>query len=278
MPEKLIEHKIKGFDDDRLYFRLYQPETQPKAVICLAHGMGEHSGRYKTLAEMFVSQGFAFASIDFPGHGYSDGRRWHSSFKRLCKNLTVLLDEVSEIYPEPPKILYGHDLGASLLLNYFCYCRPKIAGMIICSPWFIHLGKPVFAGFSFIKSLRFILPAFTVKMNIKPEHLSRNKQSINEYLSDPLCRSRISLKLYYDAVVYGRKVMGKGFKMSRPTLVMHGTEDKITSFRSSELFVRNTGEFLTLKTWEGCYHELHNEPNNQEIFDYVISWINKNFK
>ena len=63
-----------------------------------------------------------------------------------------------------------------------------------------------------------------------------------------------------------------------PLLLMHGSADNITSCKSTSLFTRNTGKFNTLKIWEGCFHELHHEPNRMEVFEYIMNWMKDNFK
>ncbi|HRZ80554.1 MAG TPA: alpha/beta hydrolase, partial [bacterium] len=45
------------------------PEGEVKAVIQIVHGMNEHIGRHKLLAEFLYSKGFAVYGIDLRGHG-----------------------------------------------------------------------------------------------------------------------------------------------------------------------------------------------------------------
>jgi len=54
---------------------------------------------------------------------------------------------------------------------------------------------------------------------------------------------------------------------------MHGSADNITSHKASENYVMNTSDRTHLKIWEGAYHELHNEPEKEDVFNYIIEWI-----
>ena len=59
-----------------------------------------------------------------------------------------------------------------------------------------------------------------------------------------------------------------------PTLLMHGSDDKICSPEGSREFA-SKNKNVELKIWDGGYHELHNEPFKEEVFRYIINWINK---
>ena len=59
---------------------------------------------------------------------------------------------------------------------------------------------------------------------------------------------------------------------------MHGSDDKITSYKASRNFTLNAGNNTYFKEWPGCYHELHNEPNKEEVFRFIIDWLNNLFK
>ena len=59
-----------------------------------------------------------------------------------------------------------------------------------------------------------------------------------------------------------------------PTLLIHGSDDLITSPDGSREFAGKTS-MVELKIWDGGYHELHNEPFRKEVFKYILDWIKK---
>ena len=59
-----------------------------------------------------------------------------------------------------------------------------------------------------------------------------------------------------------------------PTLILHGSDDLICSPEGSREFAGKTG-MAELKIWDGGYHELHNEPFKDEVFTYIMNWINR---
>ena len=59
--------------------------------------------------------------------------------------------------------------------------------------------------------------------------------------------------------------------------MMHGTADLVTSYKASKKFAEkaeNLGKDITFISWEGLYHELHNEIGNQQVFCKIMEWLN----
>jgi alpha-beta hydrolase superfamily lysophospholipase len=74
---------------------------------------------------------------------------------------------------------------------------------------------------------------------------------------------------------YGKKAIGKVYKINVPMLIVHGTADNVTSYKSSEKFARNTSDNITLKLWANMCHEMHNDVCSDELFAFIINWINE---
>ncbi|MFN9916193.1 MAG: serine aminopeptidase domain-containing protein, partial [Pirellulaceae bacterium] len=88
-----------------------------------------------------------------------------------------------------------------------------------------------------------------------------------------LIRHRISVALGLSMLEAGRWVLGHAEQLAIPTLLMHGTADRITSAASSELFARRAGPRCHLRLWAGLYHELHFETERAEILGWLIRWL-----
>ncbi|MFX1465826.1 MAG: alpha/beta hydrolase, partial [Promethearchaeota archaeon] len=72
---KHIEGNFIGTDDVRLYYQVWRPETTAKAVVQVAHGLAEHSGRYLNIVNALIPRGYAIYATDHRGHGKSEGLR-----------------------------------------------------------------------------------------------------------------------------------------------------------------------------------------------------------
>ena len=120
-----IEFTQQAPDGVQFYFQGWQPETPPKAVVCLVHGLGEHSGRYAHVAAALNDAGYALLGFDLRGHGKSGGPRGHTpSYETLMDDIGRLLAEAAQRYPGQPQFLYGHSLGGNLVLNYALRRKP----------------------------------------------------------------------------------------------------------------------------------------------------------
>ncbi len=142
----------KTQDGLQLYAQAWQPEGSPKAVLCLVHGLGEHSGRYVHVAKYLSERGLALLAFDLRGHGKSQGQRGHApTYEAFLDDIAQLLDEASARFPTCPRFLYGHSLGGNLVLNAILRRRPPLNGAIVTGPllcpafdppgWKLLLGK-----------------------------------------------------------------------------------------------------------------------------------------
>lgn len=263
-------------DGLKIYSQVWKPVEKPKKVICLVHGIGEHSGRYAAWAEKFIAAGYAFFSFDLRGHGKSEGKKGDAtSYELFMKDIEQALQETVNQFPDIPVILYGHSLGGNFVLNYLLRKQPEITGAIVTSPWLELALKVPFFKETLGKVVRKIIPGLIQPNGLHFEDLSRNVSITEMYKNDPLVHNKISVRLYFAACNSGAWVMENTDKLKTPLLLMHGDKDRITSYKASALFAEKTKQKTFLKIWEGCYHELHNEPENEEIERVVLKWLEK---
>ena len=107
------EGSLSGLGGLRLYRQQWLPAAETRALILLAHGYGEHSGRYANLVDHFVPRGFAIYALDHRGHGKSEGERVYvDSFFEYTTDLKTYFDIVRAEQPTLPIYLLGHSMGA----------------------------------------------------------------------------------------------------------------------------------------------------------------------
>lgn len=255
-----------------LFAQRWEPISQPRAIVCLIHGLGEHSGRYLHVAEHLTKAGFALLTMDLRGHGRSEGPRGHiPSMGSMLDDIGVLLSKAGSEYSELPIFLYGHSMGGSLALNYVIRRQPAIAGIIASAPALklpSNLGK-ILVG----QIMNWLYPAFTVTNGVKSEHLSRSQQVVEAYRDDPLVHNRISARLGMWLYESGQWAMENADQCRVPVLLTHGTGDQVCLSEGSELFASRVSDDCTLKLWEGLYHELHNEPESGDTLGYMVEWL-----
>ena len=262
-------------DGLRLYAQGWQPETEPKGVVCLVHGLGEHSGRYRHLAAFLNQADYALLAFDLRGHGKSEGQRGHApGYEALLDDIAHLLAEAAERYPDRPRFLYGHSLGGNLVINYALRRRPQLAGVIATGPLLRTAFEPPAWKIPLGKIMRGLWPALSMSNEIDRQDLSRDPAVVRAYNDDPLVHDRVTARLGIDMLEAGLWALEHAAELSLPLLLMHGGADRLTSAQASREFAAQAGTRCTLKIWDGFYHEIHNEPEQGEVFEYLLEWLN----
>lgn len=255
----------------------------PKAVVCLIHGMGEHVGRYEHVAKFFSVHGFSMLGIDLQGHGKTEGKRGHSEgLDSMLSDIDLLVKEAFSKYPKLPIFLYGHSMGGNLVLNYllrsnteFNTMKSKLIGVIASAPW-VRLPKPPSAFLiGFAKIMKRIAPKLTQANGLDVNELSNDLAVISAYQNDPLVHDRVSVLAGIELLMGARFLDGFQGDVPCPLLLTHGTLDSITSPQGTiELEKRLKGD-VTLKLWPGLKHEIHNEPQQNEVLTFLVEWMGR---
>jgi len=251
------------------------PVANAKGVVCLVHGLGEHSGRYAPLAAALNAAGFAVHAFDLRGHGKSGGKRGHTpDYDALMNDIACLLNDAAKKFPAAPRFLYGHSLGGNLVLNYILR-RPveDLTGAVATGPWLRLAFEPPAFKIWLARTVGRLLPALLQPSGLNVAHLSHDPEIVQAYVEDPLVHDRISSALFLGAYEAGLWALEHAADLTLPLLLMHGADDQLTSPEASEEFCRRAGERCTFKRWEGMYHEIHNEPQKAEVYRTVIAWL-----
>jgi len=271
---KHFEFNWRTADGLRLYAQAWEPDTTPAAVVCLVHGLGEHSGRYAHVAAALTAAGYALLGFDLRGHGKSEGPRGHApSYDILMDDIGRLLDEAAARYTDKPRFLYGHSLGGNLVINYSLRRKPDLAGVIATGPALRTATPPPAWKLALGKILYKIQPGMQMANGLDRDGLARDPAVVRAYASDPLVHDRISARLALDMLQAGEWALAHATEFPLPLLLVHGTADRLTSSKATQEFAAQAPGDVTLKLWEGFYHETHNEPEKAEVLGFMIDWL-----
>jgi alpha-beta hydrolase superfamily lysophospholipase len=270
----------KSFDGLTMYSKGWAPETAPKSVVCLVHGLGEHIGRYEHVGATFVEAGYALLGFDLRGHGKSGGPRGHApSADAFFKDIETFVRDAGSRYPSVPRFLYGHSLGGLLTLSYAVTHKVEVKGLIVSSPGLrtaIHEQK---AKLMLAKILGSLAPTITLPSELEASHISRDPQVVKTYINDPLVHDKITTGFGKAGLVITDLAFQNASKLAVPLLLVYCSGDKIAFPRGSEEFAKLVPQNLvTLKRYEGLYHEPHNEPEKAQVLKDYIQWLDSQVK
>ena len=263
------------------------PCENPKKVMCVIHGIGEHMGRYRRMADKLNHQGIAVVGMDLRGHGISSGVRGDTAPRmEILKDIDAMLDYASEFYPDVPIILYGHSMGGNLCLDYRArgLKNEKPEKYIVSAPWVKLVSdfpNPVVA---LLKGLAKVMPKMTISQKIAEEELG-NPEYVRPYLDDPLVHNKVSLQCAAQCFTIGNDIYDGTHEDShradeKPFLLMHGDADSICAVEGArKVAERMAGnENFTYVELQGYYHEIHNggpDATGDEVIDRIAEFILK---
>jgi alpha-beta hydrolase superfamily lysophospholipase len=246
----------------------------PKAVVCLVHGLGEHISRYAHVAEALGREGFILFGADLRGHGRSGGPRGHiSSIEDFMQDIDILLEQARQRYPGLPVILYGHSLGGIQVLHYGLIRKPNVKGVVATSSGLHTAIEKQSMKVLMAKVLGSLMPAVAIPSGLDAKTISHDEAVVQAYINDPLVHDRISLGFGKIMLGVTAWTLAHAGEFSLPLLLMHGKADALAFPSSSTEFAAALKDKCTLVLWDEAYHELHNEPEKNEVFKTMTLWM-----
>ena len=272
---KTFEWKWKSFDGLDMFAQGWVPEKDPKAVVCLVHGVGEHSGRYAHVGAAFAAAGYALLGFDLRGHGKSGGVRGHApSLDAFFKDIEDFVRAAETRYPSAPRFLYGNSLGGLLSLSYVVTHKVNARGMIVSSPGLATAIQEQKMKVMLAKVLGSLAPTITLPSGLVTAHISRDPQVVETYVKDPLVHDKITTGFGRAGLQAIDIAFTHAAQLAVPLLLVYCSEDQIAFPRGSEEFARLAPkELVTLKRYEGLYHEPHNEPEKAQVLKDYVQWL-----
>jgi alpha-beta hydrolase superfamily lysophospholipase len=271
---KYFENLKEIRDGKQIFFQSWLPDKKLSGMIILIHGLGEHSGRYGThFADFYTSHNIGIKAFDLPGHGRSYGKKGHIDDPILTfEIIDDLINETRIQFPDIPLFIYGHSFGGEISLWYNLARNPKTNGLIITSP-LIGPKDPVPAAKMFLaKTMDKLYPTFAMENGLRPEDLSRDQKIVNDYISDPLVHPMVTAKTGMVIINRGMWIMENASNNANETLLMFGDCENIVNPQPI-IEYSQIAPHITLKIWPDCFHEIHNEPEKETIYNFTSNWM-----
>jgi alpha-beta hydrolase superfamily lysophospholipase len=270
-------------DGVRIHVHEWRPDTPPRAVVQIAHGMGEHAGRYAPLAAALTAQGYAVYANDHRGHGLSrhaePGHLGDDGWNRFVGDLVALTETVRERHAGLPLVLLGHSLGSFASQHYILDHAHLIDALALAGTTAVDAMLAANA-----ETEEDPLPALNQAFHPARtpfDWLSRDEEAVDAYLADPMCGFSLDAQGMADfAAASARLARPRGIPVELPVCVLVGDHDPLNAgLTRSDLLVDRYREAglndVTYLVYPEARHELFHETNKQEIISDLVAWLGR---
>jgi acylglycerol lipase len=257
-----------------VFSRDWQPSGAPRGAIALVHGLGEHSGRYERVAARFTEAGYAVWAIDLRGHGQSPGARGDTRFAPALEDIDALVARCGASGAGVPVFLYGHSLGALLGVLWLLE-RPAapVSGAVVSAIGLHSALREQAVKVRLARVLGKLTPKMRLKSGIDPATLSRDPEVVEAYRRDKLVHDTASLGFALDGLETIDAIVARAAQLTVPLLLIHGGEDTVAYPSGARELAALAPELTTLRVYDGLFHEIHNEPEQEQVLTDVLAWL-----
>lgn len=253
----------------------WDPDCAPWSVVEIVHGLGEHGGRYETVAHALTGAGIDVWSYDHRGNGGSGGPRgWVDSWSVLHDDLQARLEALRALRPDVPLVVYAHSMGGLIATGYVLSetPRPLPDALVLSAPGIednLASWKHALAG-----ALALVVPRMKLANGVPMGAVSRDPAVDAASLADPLTSTASTVK--FGALAFKEQdrvqaAIAAISEMPVPTYVLHGSADPLVPPSASARF-EGKGN-VTRRVHDGLRHECHHEPEHEDVLLEVVDWL-----
>lgn len=268
------EGRTRAAEGTELAWRLWEA-VDPRGTLLLVHGLGEHSGRYRHLAEVLAARGVSVFAFDLRGHGRSEGPRGDvSAFPRFLEDLLVLEDVMNEEAPQSPRFLLGHSMGGLIALERLRTLGGGYVGAVLSAPW-LTVAQPGWLR-RLGRAVGWLFPRVPVPGGLGPSRLTRDPQVAEAWRNDPLIHTRVTGGLFREVERVQRTLLRSGQLSTISLLFLVPTADRVVDSGVTLDFARGiVGGNVDIEILEGVLHEPFNDLGREKVLEMVANWLEK---
>lgn len=274
-PAQHREGTFTGVGGLRIFWQAWLPPGPCRGVVVIAHGAGEHSGRYRHVAERLVRDGYAVYALDHRGHGRSAGpRAFIDRMDDAVADLDALVLRAAGEHPGLPVFLLGHSMGATVSLCYALRHRDRLDALVLSAPLAaLEAASPLVRLAA--RTLSAVTPRLPV-IAVDSSLVSRDPAVVQAYNADPLVHhGKLPARTVAELGAAIESFPSRAPEITVPTLILYGAADTLCPTEGSVMLGRRIGAGdKTIKSYPGLYHEILNEPEQEQVMDDLCAWLN----
>jgi alpha-beta hydrolase superfamily lysophospholipase len=268
------EGALEGVGGLRLYRQAWVPDGDARAMVVLVHGVSEHSGRYHHVAGRLVADGYAVHALDHRGHGRSEGpRALIDRMVNAVADLHALVEATALAHPGVPMVMLGHSMGGLLAVDFALAHQERLSGLILSAPLAaLEAASPT------TRLAARVLSALTPRLGVvgvDSALISRDPEVVRSYQADPLVfHGKLPARTVFELERAVRSLPKSVHAITVPTLIMYGSADRLCPPAGSLGLHDCIGaQDRTLKVYDGLYHEIFNEPEQERVMEDLCAWL-----
>ncbi len=273
-------HTLKTAEGLPLHVRQWAIAGAARGTVLIVHGLGEHIGRYQSLADHLNACGWTVVGYDQRGHGASGGPRGgipqaHS----LLQDLALVIDKLRTVYPGP-LLLLGHSMGAAVVARFVAEGLSNapaewyrvVDGLVLSSPA-LDVGMNALQKLLLAVALP-LVPGLALGNGLKPAWISRDAAVVAAYQADPLVHDRITPRLARFMVDAGALARAVAPQWSLPTLLLYAGADRCVAPQGSADFAGAApASVVQARRFDALAHEIFNEPERAQVLQVLATWL-----
>ncbi len=272
------EHRFISFDKTPIFYRRLKTPQVPKALAVLVHGMGEHGGRYRHVAEYLAALDVECVVPDLRGFGQSGGARTTvRRFSDYLEDLSALYNFLLRTEKESSVFILGHSFGGLIASSFVAFNRPqRMKGLVLSSPIFgIAIPVPPWRHVLGVM-ISYLVPDYRQSSGVDPTKLSHDFSILEKYKKEPFIDHRISSRLYRELVSAMARRSEIAQKIQSPVLLLQAGEDHVVCKEKAIQFYHElVAADKELEVYEGFYHEILNETGRDRVLMRIGLWLQK---
>ena len=307
MPEFRDFYYESSTGKNKIHARICTPDGTPKGIVQIAHGIAEHIDRYEDFMRFLAENGFVAVGNDHLGHGKSIARleeqgifAENNGWNYVVEDMKKLREQVREQFPNIPYVFFGHSMG-SFLTRTFLILHPDlydaailsgtghqsaalVNGGYLAAELMTKLKGPHASGQA-LNDMAFGSYCKRIENPRTPfDWLSRDNETVDKYIADPLCGFVCKTSLYRD-MMGGLKFLTNQKNIDKmnktlPIYFMSGAEDPVGDYGAGvetayKAFCRAGLKDVMIRLYPGGRHEMLNELNRDEVKQDILNWLNE---
>ena len=262
-------------DGMRLHWRAWT-HPAPKLAVAVAHGLGDHSGRYGSLARALNRRGISCYAVDLRGSGQSPGRRGHvGRWQQWVDDYAAFWELVTEEASGIELVALGHSFGGVVVASAmvggaigperFILSNPAFRLALEAPAWKLKLGRMAAAAW----------PSLSMSNEVDPALISRDAERVRAYREDPLVHDRITSRTFTEWAAASEDALERAGEVNASLLLVLSGDDRIVDAAGGREFAERLGGESTVRSYRGRYHEPFNDLGAEEVFADLAGWLDR---